>query len=569
MKPLFATLTILLPVAIQAGAQPSINPGGVVNAASYIRPGFPNSGIAQGSLFIVFGRDLGPAELQSFEGLPKPKSLAETSVRVSVGGATVDAYLCYTSASQVAAILPSNTPLGAATVTVTYNNVVSAPASVHVVRSAPGIFTRNQVGHGQAILQNVAAPTAWPLNEPTEAAQPGSVAILWGTGLGPIEADDGGIPLIGNVSADVQVLVGNRPVRPFYYGRSGSFPGIDQINFLVPDGVEGCRVPVAVMVDGVVGNYATMAIASSGKTCSDPVSLPAPDMQRLREKQDGKVAWITLSRFSASLDGMSVRQDDGKGAIVRGNLSSMLATGALAGPGSMPALGTCTVYTLPEPGSSMMMEPVHPDYRQAVDAGPALSVSGPRGQKYLFRGLEGEYEATLGGGTLPEYLLPGSYSVNNGSGGAGLGSFQAKLNLPPPLVWTNEAQISDVPRTSDLTVTWSGGNPDQEFVFIGGVSVNHASKAQASFLCSERVTAGLFVIPATVLSSLPASSEWAGAGLPSVLGVGTQPLMEEATFTAVGLDLGLFRYLNATLKTVHYRDGAAKPIEEFEKGDQQ
>lgn len=553
MKPLFAILSLLLLAAIRAGAQPSISPGGVVNAASYIRSEFPNSGIAQGSLFIVFGRDLGPGELRTFEGLPKPKTLAGTSVRVSAGGDTVDAYLYYTSATQVAAILPSNTPLGAGTVTVTHNNVASAPMSVRVVRSAPGIFTRNQVGHGQAILQNVASPTAWPLNEPTEAAQPGSAAILWGTGLGPIEADDAGSPPVGNVSADVEVLVGNRPVRPFYYGRSGDFPGIDQINFLVPAGVEGCRVPVAVRVDGVVGNYASMAITSSGKTCSDPVSLPAVDMERLRRKQDGTVAWITLNRFSASLGGVSIRQDDGKGEVVRGDLSGMLASGALAGPGSMPALGTCTVYALPEPGSSMMMEPVHPDYRQAVDAGPALSVSGPQGQKYMFRRLKGEYEATLGGGTLPEYLLPGTYRVDNGRGGAGLGSFQAELNLPPPLVWTNEAQISEVPRTADLTVTWSGGDPGREFVFIGGVSVNHASKVQASFLCSERVTAGRFVIPATVLSSLPASSEWTGAGLPSALGLGTQPLMEEATFTASGLDLGLFRYLDATLKSVHYR----------------
>jgi hypothetical protein len=312
-----------------------------------------------------------------------------------------------------------------------------------------------------------------------------------------------------------------------------------------------------------------MAIASSGKTCSDPVSLAASDMERLRRKQDGKVAWVLLNRLRATLGGMPILQDEGAAEVVRGNLSGMLANGALTGQGIPPALGTCMVYTLPEPGSSMMMEPVHPDYRQAVDAGPALSVSGPRGQRSLFRGLKGEYEATLGGGTQPEFLLPGSYSVDNGGGGAGLGSFQAKLNLPPPLVWTNEAQISDVPRTSDLTVTWSGGDPDREFAFIGGVSVNHASKAQASFLCSERVTAGRFVIPATVLSSLPASSEWTGAGLPSVFGIGTQPLMEGATFTAPGLDLGLFRYLNANLKSVHYRDGAAVRIEEFEKGGPQ
>jgi hypothetical protein len=145
--------------------------------------------------------------------------------------------------------------------------------------------------------------------------------------------------------------------------------------------------------------------------------------------------------------------------------------------------------------------------------------------------------------------------VNNGSGGTGLGPFEATLDLLPPPTWTNETQISVIPRTADLTVTWTGGDPDREFVMIAGVSVNTVTKAQASFLCHERVTAGRFVVPAAILSSLPASSEWTGAAVPSVLGVGTQPLAARATFTAPGLDLGLFYYLNGRLKTVNYVDG--------------
>jgi len=560
VRTLFAALSILAGV-FHAGAQPVIHPVGVVNAASYIRSGFPNSGIAQGSLFVIFGRDLGPAELRTFPGLPKPASLAGTSVRVTAGGMSVDAYLYYTSSSQVAAVLPSNTPPGDGTVTVTYNSVASLPAPIRVVRSAPGVFTRNQAGHGQAILQNVVSPTAWPLNEATEAVQPGQAAVLWGTGLGPIAADDAGAPPVGNVAGEVEVLVGNRPVRPFYYGRSGSFPGIDQINFMVPGGVEGCRVPVAVKVDGVVGNYATMAIASSGRTCSDPVSLPAADMGRLRENTDGKIAWILLNRLRATLGSASVQSDEGTAEMARGNLAAMLASGAIIGPAAAPALGTCVVYSLPEPGTSLVLGPEHPDYRQPLDAGPALSVTGPRGQKYLFRGLYGGYAASLGGGmppgeVLPEFLSAGPYSVHNGSGGAGLGPFQAGLDLPPPLTWTNESQISNISRTADLTVTWSGGDAEREFAVIAGVSLNAASKAQASFLCSERVTAGRFVVPASVLASLPVSSEWTGSGVPSVLALGAQPMAARTTFTAPGLDLGLFRYLNARIKNVHYRAGS-------------
>jgi hypothetical protein len=233
----------------------------------------------------------------------------------------------------------------------------------------------------------------------------------------------------------------------------------------------------------------------------------------------------------------------------------MLASGAIISGASAPALGTCTVYTLSEPADYLVLEPQPATYLQPLDAGPALRVTGPRGQKYVPRGLDG-YEATLGRGTseFPEYLVPGPYRVDNGSGGAGLGPFQATLDLLPPLIWTNEAEISNVPRSSDLTVTWDGGDPDREFVLIAGASLNTASKAQASFVCSERVRAGRFVVPAAVLSNLPVSSEWTGAGVPSALGIGTQPVVANATFTAPGLDLGVFRYLNARIKVVHYRD---------------
>lgn len=559
MKTLLAFAGISMLAVSHAGAQPLISPGGVVNAASYIRPGFPHSGIAQGSLFVILGRNLGPDELQVFPGLPKPKSLAGTSVRVSIGEATVEAFLYYTSYSQVAGILPSGCPVGEGTVTVSYNGETSPPVSIRVRRSAPGIFTRNQAGHGQAIAQNVVSPTAWPLNEVTEAAQPGQAVVLWGTGLGPITSNDADAPPVGNVSAEVEVLLGNRSVRPFYSGRSGGFPALDQVNFIVPLGLEGCRVPVALKVDGVIGNHATIAIAFSGRTCSDPVSLPVEDMERLHEKREGVAAWIDLTRFSATIGSAHFRQDSGGAEFARGNLAEMLAAGALRGGANAPALGTCIAYTLPEPTDAVVLTPPHPIYRQLLDAGPALSVTGPLGRRNVSRTPEGVYDSVLGGGlppnaTLPEFLAPGSYSVDNGSGGVGLLPFRATLSLPPPLTWTNETEINAVPRSSDLTVTWSGGDPDREFVLIAGVSVNTVSKTQASFLCSERVSAGRLVVPAEVLSGFPESSaEWTGRGAPSLLGVVAQPTPASARFSAPGLDLGLFYYSNIQLKTVSYR----------------
>lgn len=91
----------------------------VSNAASNIAPGLPNAGIAPGSIFVVYGSGLGPATISIATAAFQSTSLSGTSVAVTVGGTTVNAPMYYTSASQVAALLPSNTLPGSGTITVT------------------------------------------------------------------------------------------------------------------------------------------------------------------------------------------------------------------------------------------------------------------------------------------------------------------------------------------------------------------------------------------------------------------------------------------------------------------
>lgn len=93
--------------------------GGPVNAASYTLRGLPGFGIAQGSMFVLFGTNLGPSSLLQVSAFPLPTILGGTFIRAIVGGTAVDAIMLYTSASQVAAILPSNTPVGNGTLRLT------------------------------------------------------------------------------------------------------------------------------------------------------------------------------------------------------------------------------------------------------------------------------------------------------------------------------------------------------------------------------------------------------------------------------------------------------------------
>src|SRR5262245_33510270 len=70
----------------------------------------------------------------------------------------------YVSDTQIGVMLPSQTPLGDALVTVTVQGETSVPAGITVVRRNFGVFAVNQAGSGPAILQNFISDTNQPLN---------------------------------------------------------------------------------------------------------------------------------------------------------------------------------------------------------------------------------------------------------------------------------------------------------------------------------------------------------------------------------------------------------------------
>jgi uncharacterized protein (TIGR03437 family) len=543
---------------------PIVTEGSILNIASYTLPGVPFYGIAQGSMFVVFGNTLGPDALQ-VSGLPRPTELANTSVQVSIGGTTVDAFLFYTSANQLAAILPSSTPTGEGTLTVTYDGQVSAPVAIHVVQSAPGIFTWNQAGFGPGIIQNWESPTEVPTNSLVEPAEPGQIEILWATGLGPISGDDSDLPPVGDLPVNVEVLVGGKSVSPIYAGRSPQFPAIDQVNFPVPPGVEGCRVPVALKVDGFISNYVTMSIASSGTTCSDPVDFSSADLEKVVQNGGAKIGAINLLsgrvKFVTPLGTLPVNVD-----FAVGNLYQRTLTQILSGPGvrenillqTSPSLGTCMVSSFPR--GDLKLHPDDPVPFLPLNGGPALNLTGGATGPALVPALApGLYNAQVGGGippapVFPDYLLPGQYMVDNGTGGDDVAGFNAALTLPALVTWINEDSISEISRTEDLVMTWEAGDPASEYVMIFGTSDDLSTNVTAAFTCTAPADAGSFTVPAAVLSSLHPNTPWDFQSLPTaILWIGTAPLGEVAAFEAPGLDIGYFHYGNWTGKTVDFK----------------
>src|SRR5262245_2554806 len=133
-------LLFLLSAAIsRLSAAPVIT--SIANAASNRGFSFP---LAQGSIFVIKGTGLGPASISIAPAAFQSTTLSGTSVAVTVGTTTVNALMYYTSATQVAALLPSNTPItGPGMFTVTYNGQTSNPVGHGLVASSVGIFTVN------------------------------------------------------------------------------------------------------------------------------------------------------------------------------------------------------------------------------------------------------------------------------------------------------------------------------------------------------------------------------------------------------------------------------------------
>src|ERR1700744_5561255 len=157
LKGSLISLTLIRLVCGQSG--PVISPASVISAATYAPMGGPNAGLAEGSFISVYGTNLGPAAPVTAATLPLQTALSGSSVTITpTAGAPVQAYIDFTSSGQINAILPSNTPVGPANVTVTYNGATSPPIKINVVAPSFGIFTQFYGGGPAATINATSGP---------------------------------------------------------------------------------------------------------------------------------------------------------------------------------------------------------------------------------------------------------------------------------------------------------------------------------------------------------------------------------------------------------------------------
>lgn len=215
----------------------NINQPTVVSAATFTAP------VAPGSIASAFGVHLAMTDAAAVS-LPLPLNLAGTTVRVNgrpgqlfyVGDDVPAGY------GQVNFLIPPETEAGMAEVAITAADGTASIARVQVAPIAPGLFTADATGSGEAAalatpdgIRYFTAPF-----EMTVDGQP-NYLVLFGTGIRNVSRLD-----------LVQVTIDDLPAQVVYAGPQGALIGLDQINIIIPQQLRSRgTVKITLVVDGI------------------------------------------------------------------------------------------------------------------------------------------------------------------------------------------------------------------------------------------------------------------------------------------------------------------------------
>jgi uncharacterized protein (TIGR03437 family) len=250
---------------------PAVNPGGVLNSASYTI-----GGAAPGSIVSIFGTNLA-ASTSVASAIPLPTALSDVT-SVTLNG--IPAGLYFVSPNQINAQIPFDVlpgqSSGTVSIVVTRSSGTSAPQNVTVVPVSPGIFTTTANGSGQAFAYDnttgaVAAPAGASIGSLGTAPisiGSGHALIIACTGLGSVNPsiDDYLAPSDGILRYTVltpTVLIGGVAATPIYSVLSPQFVSEYQIGVTpAANTPTGDAVSLQIQIGGVTTtNQVTIAVA--------------------------------------------------------------------------------------------------------------------------------------------------------------------------------------------------------------------------------------------------------------------------------------------------------------------
>jgi uncharacterized protein (TIGR03437 family) len=243
-----------------AGPRQSVSAAGIVNGASFASRGR----VSPGEIINIFGLRLAPAGLQPASvGPDRRYPTLLSGVRILFGG--IPAPILFISPNNLGAVVPYDI-FGRRTVemVVERDGVVSGVVNLDIDAAAPGIFTADSSGTGQAAATNEDGR----LNSASNPASAGSILVMYATGGGQTTPPgrDGVLESTtpASLRLPVRVLAGGREAEVLYAGGAPALvAGLIQVNFrLAKDAQAGPSVPVVLLIgDNASPAGVTIAVA--------------------------------------------------------------------------------------------------------------------------------------------------------------------------------------------------------------------------------------------------------------------------------------------------------------------
>ncbi len=428
-------LLVIVPAAFPQ-VLPQIEPGGIVNAASYAQP------ISPGAIVSIFGTNLA-STIATAQGASLPTDLAGTSVTIN----GTKAPLFYVSPTQINLQVSWSIQwvyfdYSQASVVVTTLAGSSVPVQVPLFQSGPSLFSQDGSGCGQAVALNISPDGSVSVNSNSNSAAPGDFISLYGTGIGaPVKPPADGTFSSGLASLESQpemVLGGNTLQAVQYTGLAPFLVGVDQINLQIPQGTpEGCAVPISAGYGSfpMVGPTMSISIRSGRGQCVDPPTQSFGSVTMTKTVTSSKAGVTGTDVLSASFPsgpGVTVPPPpppSQPGAFVPTVTPVAMSRSCPVNGNSHLSAGTLSVEAN-STGQSKMAEPI-----------PATGGVG--------------YQQSLPNG----FIAPGQYTISASGGPV---QFQGTLTVPPPIqIQTPLSPGTQISVSHSLVINWTGGAPGQ------------------------------------------------------------------------------------------------------------
>ncbi len=211
--------------------------------------------------------DVSPGALATIYGTNLAGGVGVASnIVTSLEGVTVTingyaAPLLYVSPTQINLQIPYEVQPGSATVMLLSDGYQSNDLTFDVFQAAPGIF---EDSNQNSISQNADGS----LNTQNNPAAPGSIVVVYLTGIGPLDNPIGTGQLspsrpLSNADLSLSATIGGQPAQIDFLGLTPGFLALAQANIVIPYIVDG-DYPLVIKIGGNASNAPYIAVATRG-----------------------------------------------------------------------------------------------------------------------------------------------------------------------------------------------------------------------------------------------------------------------------------------------------------------